>query len=82
MKIFERVATVSCSPTTPVPSPAGRVRNGYEKNLGSKQGSRGVREIAWETMRVPVDSIPKERTWLPDRALTSGAQNCDPEGAM
>jgi len=30
---------------------------------------------------VPVDSIPKAHTWLPDRALAPGAQNCGCERA-
>lgn len=32
-------------------------------------------------VKVPVDSIPKAHTWLPDRALAPGAQNCGCERA-
>ena len=32
-------------------------------------------------VKVPVDSIPKAHTWLPDGALASGVQNCGCERA-
>jgi hypothetical protein len=32
-------------------------------------------------VKVPVDSIPKAHTWLPDGALASGVQNCGRERA-
>jgi len=32
-------------------------------------------------VKVPVDSIPKAHTWLPDGASASGVQNCGCERA-
>jgi len=63
-------------------APRGRVRNRQEKTWGSKQGDGEVSEKSYgKRVKVPVDSIPKAHTWLPDGALTPGAQNCGCERA-
>ena len=42
----------------------------YRGNGEVSEKSRGKR------VKVPVDSIPKAHTWLPDGALAPGVQNC------
>ena len=57
-----------------------RACNRQEKTWGSKQGNGEVSEKSQgKRVKVPVDSIPKAHTWLPDGALASGVQSCGRE---